>query len=143
MGRGPYFAMAMDGRQGKLAQWHVRSPGGRCNDAGGVDGRRAATRSAVSQPIGRHSQGPRMPDVTSLDRFTVPLGGQEIELQQWVHDAGGMALLRIRVRERTRFTIFDVDPATARRWGEAMVRWADSQQGAVPADTPEDRHGRA
>ncbi|MBE7524295.1 MAG: hypothetical protein HS109_18185 [Burkholderiales bacterium] len=84
-----------------------------------------------------------MPDVTSLDRFTVPLGGQEIELQQWVHDAGGMALLRIRVRERTRFTIFDVDPATARRWGEAMVRWADSQQGAVPADTPEDRHGRA
>jgi len=84
-----------------------------------------------------------MPDVTSLDRFTVPLGGQEIELQQWIHDAGGMALLRIRVRERSRFTIFDVDPTTARRWGEAMVRWADGHAGAVPADAPEGGSGRA
>ena len=70
-----------------------------------------------------------MPEIASLDRFTVPLGGQEIELQQLVHDAGGLVLLRIRVRERTRFTIFDIDPATARRWGEAMVRWADAQGG--------------
>ena len=70
-----------------------------------------------------------MPEIASLDRFTVPLGGQEIELQQLVHDAGGLVLLRIRVRERTRFTIFDIDPATARRWGEAMVRWADAQDG--------------
>ena len=46
-----------------------------------------------------------MPEIASLDRFTVPLGGQEIELQQLVHDAGGLVLLRIRVRERTRFTI--------------------------------------
>lgn len=84
-----------------------------------------------------------MPVVTSLDRFTVPLGGQEIELQQWVHDAGGMALLRVRVRERSRFTIFDVDPATARHWGEAMVRWADSQAGAATPDLPEGRHGPA
>ena len=53
-----------------------------------------------------------MPELASLDRFTVPLGGQEIELQQLVHDAGGLVLLRIRVRERTRFTIFDIDPAT-------------------------------
>ena len=77
-----------------------------------------------------------MPVVTSIDRFTVPLGGQEIELQELVHDAGGMALLRIRVRERTRFTIFDIDPATARRWAEAMLRWADarSDAGAGGAD---------
>ncbi len=77
-----------------------------------------------------------MPEITSVDRFTVPLGGQEIELQELVHDAGGMALLRIRVRERTRFTIFDIDPATARRWAEAMLRWADarSDAGAGGAD---------
>lgn len=68
-----------------------------------------------------------MPTVSGVDRFTVPLGGQEIELQHLVHEAGGMALLRVRIRERTRFTIFDIDPATARRWGEAMLRWSEAQ----------------
>jgi hypothetical protein len=67
--------------------------------------------------------------ITPLERFKVPLGGQEIELQELVHDGGGMKLLRIRIRERTRFTIFDVDPATAGLWGEAMVRWAATQPG--------------
>jgi hypothetical protein len=68
--------------------------------------------------------------VTPLDRFTVPLGGQEIELQEVVHDAGGMPFLRIRIRERARFTIFDVDPVTARRFGAAMERWAAAQLAA-------------
>ena len=75
-----------------------------------------------------------MPEIASIDRFTVPLGGQEIELQNLMHEAGGMALLRVRVRERTRFTIFDIDPALPLRsqdeWGEAMVRWADAQGGS-------------
>ena len=71
-----------------------------------------------------------MPKLTSVDRFIVPLGGQEIVLEEVLHDAGGMRLLRIRVRERTRFTIFDIDPLTARAWGEAMVRWCDAQGGA-------------
>ena len=43
----------------------------------------------------------------------------------------GMKLLRIRIRERTRFTIFDIDPATARQWGAAMQRWADEQPPAA------------
>ena len=77
-----------------------------------------------------------MPEITGVDRFTVPLGGQDIELQQVVHDAGGMPFLRIRVRERARFTIFDVDPATARRWAESMLRWADAQGGAGSGDPP-------
>ena len=64
-----------------------------------------------------------------LEKFKVPLGGQDIELHELVHDGGGMKLLRIRIRERARFTIFDVDPATARQWGEAMVRWAATQPG--------------
>jgi hypothetical protein len=68
---------------------------------------------------------------TPLQRLTVPLGGQEIELQDVLHDAGGMRLLRIRIRERTRFTIFDIDPATARQWGVAMQRWADEQPRAA------------
>jgi len=70
----------------------------------------------------------RMPNLTYLQRMTVPLGGQEIVLEEVEHDAGGMKLLRIRIRERARFTIFDVDPLTARAWGEAMVRWSDAQQ---------------
>jgi hypothetical protein len=68
-----------------------------------------------------------MPELTNVDRFTVPLGGQEIVLDEFVHDAGGMALLRVRIRERKRFTIFDLDPLTAKAWGEAMVRWSEAQ----------------
>ena len=74
-----------------------------------------------------------MPELTNVDRFTVPLGGQEIALEELAHDAGGMKLLRIRIRERKRFTIFDVDPQTAKAWGAAMVRWSESQaDGAAP-----------
>ncbi len=68
-----------------------------------------------------------MPEITSLCKLKVPLGGQEIELQQLIHDAGGMSLMRIRIRERSRFTIFEIDPQTARDWGEAMTKWANQQ----------------
>jgi hypothetical protein len=50
-----------------------------------------------------------------------------------------MALLRIRIRERTRFTIFDVDPVTARAWGEAMQHWADGELKAAPHPTAGER----
>lgn len=72
-----------------------------------------------------------MPKITSLTRFKVPLGGQEIELSELVHDAGGMHLMRVRIREKSRFTIFDIDPVTARQWGEAMLRWGEAQQTAA------------
>ena len=68
-----------------------------------------------------------MTRLTSLAKLRVPLGGQEIELQQLEHDAGGMRLLRTRIRENSRFTVFDVDPQTARTWGEALLRWAQAQ----------------
>ena len=68
-----------------------------------------------------------MPEISSLGSFRVPLGGQEIELQQLVHDAGGMPLLRVRIRERSRFTIFDIDPQTAGAWGAGMLRWSEAQ----------------
>jgi hypothetical protein len=70
--------------------------------------------------------------ITPMQRFTVPLGGQLVELQEVLHDAGGMKLLRVRIRERSRFTIFDIDPATAREWGAAMQQWADAQPPATP-----------
>ena len=68
-----------------------------------------------------------MAHTSELDKFRVPLGNQEISLQQVVHAEGGMSLLRVRIREGRRFTVFDIDPATARRWSEAMRCWADAQ----------------
>ncbi len=69
-----------------------------------------------------------MAQISELDKFRIPLGNQEIELQQIDHAGGGMSLLRIRIREGRRFTIFDIDPATAQRWGNTMRQWADSQE---------------
>lgn len=68
-----------------------------------------------------------MTRLKSLSKLRVPLGGQEIELQQVDFEAGGMSLLRTRIRERSRFTIFDIDPATAHAWGEALLQWAQAQ----------------
>ena len=62
-----------------------------------------------------------MTRVTPLDKLRVPLGGQEIELQQIDYDGGGMSLLRTRIREGSRFTIFDIDPQTAEHWGQALL----------------------
>ena len=68
-----------------------------------------------------------MPRLTPLAKLRAPLGGQEIELQQLDHDGGGMSLLRTRIREGSRFTVFDVDPQTAQAWGRALLEWADEQ----------------
>ena len=69
-----------------------------------------------------------MAKINEIEKIKVPLGGQDIDLQQIDHAEGGMSLMRIRIREGKRFTIFDIDPATARQWASAMNRWADSQQ---------------
>ena len=69
-----------------------------------------------------------MAQIIELTKFKVPLGNQEIELQQIDHVEGGMSLMRIRIREGKRFTIFDIDPATAQNWAVAMQRWADTQK---------------
>lgn len=62
-----------------------------------------------------------------LAKLRAPLGGQEIELQQIDFDGGGMSLLRTRIREGSRFTVFDIDPLTARQWGQALLAWAQEQ----------------
>jgi len=72
--------------------------------------------------------------VTSLQQLRVPLGGQEIELQQLDFAAGGISMLRVRIREGRRFTVFDLDPVTAQAWGDAMSRWAQAQPGTGPAE---------
>lgn len=74
-----------------------------------------------------------MDQINSLTKFRNPFGNQEIELQQVEFEAGGTPMLRLRIRERgARFTIFDVDPVTARYWAEEMLKWAVPLAG--PAD---------
>ena len=68
-----------------------------------------------------------MDNITSLDKFVLPIGKQAIELQQIEYEGGGMALLRVRIREGSRFTVFDVDPGSAERWGRAMIAWAEGK----------------
>jgi len=74
-------------------------------------------------------------DITSLDKFRVPVGNQEIELQQIRFEAGGMPVLRLRIREHRRFTIFDIDPVTAKRWADVMADW--SQRSMQSTSQPE------
>jgi hypothetical protein len=69
----------------------------------------------------------RVARLTPLAKLRAPLGGQEIELQQIDFDGGGMSLLRTRIREGSRFTVFDIDPVTAQQWGEALLQWAREQ----------------
>jgi len=65
-----------------------------------------------------------MDKITSLDKFRVPIGNQEIELQQIEFEAGGVPILRLRIREHRRYTIFDIDAFTAARWAEVMSAWS-------------------
>ncbi len=69
-----------------------------------------------------------MTQITELENFTLPLGQQQIGLQEIVHAEGAMPMLRIRIREGKRFTIFDMDPVTAQALAEAMQRWAGTQK---------------
>jgi hypothetical protein len=69
-----------------------------------------------------------MTQITELEKFSVPLGGQQVELQEIIHAQGAMPMLRIRIREGKRFTIFDIDPLTAKEMAGAMQRWAGAQQ---------------
>lgn len=93
-----------------------------------------------------------MTRLTTLAKLRVPVGGQEIELQQVDFDpadagpatAGAsahapvvdgaapdavapMRLLRTRIREKSRFTVFDIDPLTAEQWGQELLQWARAQ----------------
>ncbi|TRZ90002.1 MAG: hypothetical protein D4R84_16940 [Rhodocyclaceae bacterium] len=75
-----------------------------------------------------------MDQITVLDTFRNPFGNQEIELQEVRLDAGGIPMLRIRIRERgARFTVFDMDPVTAQYWAGKMAAWATATIATVAA----------
>ena len=69
-----------------------------------------------------------MSSPASLAKLKVPLTAQEVELFELVYDAGAMRQLRVRIRERVRFTTLDLDPVTANRLGELLCRFARAQR---------------
>jgi hypothetical protein len=80
--------------------------------------------------------GPPMSQSESLLNLKVPWGQQTIELHETHFEGTSVKLLRVRIREGKRFTIFDIDAVTAREWGETMSRWADRQQ--AQSETPDE-----
>ncbi|KAA3626293.1 MAG: hypothetical protein DWQ09_16530 [Proteobacteria bacterium] len=63
--------------------------------------------------------------VIDIEEFPAPFSKQ-IKVQEAIYD-NGFHLLRVRIRERSRFTMVDLDAETARHWGQLMVDWADRQ----------------
>ena len=60
--------------------------------------------------------------VTPLDKFIAPYG-REVALEN-VEYINGTSVLRIRIREGSRFTVMDINPETATRWAMVMNDWA-------------------
>lgn len=71
--------------------------------------------------------GMGMEQTTTLDKFLATPFRQEIELVQVDHQAE-FTTLRVRIREIKRFTVFEIDPATAEHWGKALLDWATKQK---------------
>ncbi len=61
---------------------------------------------------------------TRLKTIAAPYG-REVRLDDVAYPSG-MRLLRITIREGARFTVLEIDAATARECVEEMGRWADS-----------------
>jgi len=63
--------------------------------------------------------------------LTVPIGGQQIEMHEQDFEEGGLGMLRVRIREGRRFTVFDIDPGTALAWGKALQDWGRTRSGSA------------
>lgn len=64
--------------------------------------------------------------VTDIDAFETPYG-KRVVLQEVVYESG-MALLRVRIQEGSRFTLLELDPDSAARWGGTLADWAARQK---------------
>ncbi len=60
--------------------------------------------------------------VNTLDEFAAPYG-RKITLESVEHESG-LRMLRIRIREGSRFTTMDIDEDTAAHWMSVMSKWA-------------------
>lgn len=65
---------------------------------------------------------------TPLQTIEAPWGKQ-VEVQDIIYE-GGFPSLRLRIREGKRFTMLDLDKATAERLGAAIAEWVANQDSA-------------
>lgn len=66
--------------------------------------------------------------ITELATIQAPWH-REVTLSSVDHESG-LKMLRVRIKEgRARFTILDLDAATATQWGQAMLDWAAEAEG--------------
>ena len=61
---------------------------------------------------------------TRLRTIAAPYG-REVRLDDVAYPSG-MRLLRITIREGARYTVLEIDAATAQEWAEEMGRWANA-----------------
>ncbi len=59
-----------------------------------------------------------------LSRIEAPYG-REIIIQSVTHESG-MEMLRVRIKEGSRFTILDIDQETAQKWGKVFLSWIET-----------------
>ncbi len=48
---------------------------------------------------------------------------RQVRLEEVSYESG-MRLLRVTIREGARYTILEIDAATAGEWGQHMLRWS-------------------
>lgn len=68
--------------------------------------------------------------VTDLEEFQAPWGRQ-VRLQE-IEYQGGMIMLRVRIREGSRFTDLELAGEDARQLAERLSAWAGRQEPQAP-----------
>ena len=66
--------------------------------------------------------------VTDIEKFEAPWN-KHVTLQNVVYE-GGMALVRLRIKEGNRFTDLELAPETAAAIGRALIAWASENDDA-------------
>lgn len=71
------------------------------------------------------TEDPKFAEETITELANVEAPWNRLVTLSAVDHESGLRMLRVRIKEgRARFTILDLDTATARQWGQAMLDWA-------------------
>lgn len=69
-----------------------------------------------------------------LDSFDAPWG-KKVAIQK-VEYEGGMVLLRVRIKEGSRFTLLDLDADSAKKLARTLNAWADGDGSDAGTEMP-------
>ncbi len=65
--------------------------------------------------------------ITDIANYEFPM--KKLATLKDVDFGNGTHFLRVTLREQRRFTIFDLDPVSAEKFGQQLVDWAKAQNG--------------